>query len=103
MLHPRVCRVLEDRPVGEANIIAHTQGSVRGASFSETLTAAAWTSKPSWYIVAVNDRMIHPDAERALARKIKATTTTLRSSHVPMVSQPRKVADVILAAAHSIK
>ena len=93
----------QDVSVGEANLIAHTQGAVRGANFNEKLTAAAWTSKPSWYIVAANDRMIHPDAERALAKKIKATTTVLPTSHVPMVSQPRKVADVILAAAHSIK
>ena len=93
----------QDVSAREANLIAHTQGAVRGANFDEKLTAAAWTAKPSWYIVAANDRMIHPDAERALARKIKAATTTLPTSHVPMVSQPRKVADVILAAAHSIK
>ena len=93
----------QDVSASEANLIAHTQGAVRGANFDEQLTAAAWSSKPSWYIVAANDRMINPDAERALARKIKATTTTLQSSHVPMVSQPRKVADVILAAARSIK
>ena len=93
----------QDISASDANLIAHTQGAVRGANFDEKLTAAAWTSKPSWYIVAANDRMIHPDAQRALARKIKATTTTLRTSHVPMVSQPRKVADVILAAARSIK
>ena len=90
----------QDISASDANLIA---SAVRGANFDEKLTAAAWTSKPSWYIVAANDRMIHPDAQRALARKIKATTTTLRTSHVPMVSQPRKVADVILAAAHSIK
>ena len=93
----------QDVSARDANLIAYTQGAVRGANFDEKLTAAAWTSKPSWYIVAANDRMIHPDAERALARKIKATTTTLPTSHVPMVSQPRKVADVILAAAHSIQ
>ena len=92
-----------DVSASEANVIAHTQGAVRGANFDEKLTAAAWTTKPSWYIVAANDRMIYPDAERALARKIKATTTTLSTSHVPMVSQPRTVADVILAAARSIK
>lgn len=93
----------QDVTAGEANLIAYTQGAVRGANFNEKLTAAAWSTKPSWYIVAANDRMINPDAERALAKKIKATTTTLPTSHVPMVSQPSKVADVILAAARSIK
>lgn len=86
----------------EANLIATTQGAVRGANFEEKLTTAAWTSKPSWYIVAANDRMIQPDAQRALAKRIRAKTTTLDTSHVPMVSQPQRVAEVIVAAAKSI-
>lgn len=92
----------QDVTAEEANLITTTQGAVRGANFEEKLTAAAWTSKPSWYIVAGEDRMIHPDAQRALAGKIKATTTTLPTSHVPMLSRPQEVADVILAAAKAI-
>jgi pimeloyl-ACP methyl ester carboxylesterase len=83
----------------EANLIATTQGAVRGANFEEKVAAAAWTSKPSWYIVAEEDRMIQPDAQRAFAKKIKATTTSLATSHVPMLSKPQDVADVIAAAA----
>ncbi len=86
----------------EANLIATTQGAVRGANFEEPLTSAAWTNKPSWYIVAANDRMIQPDAQRALAKRINATTTTLDASHVPMVSKPQQVADVIMAAAQGL-
>lgn len=93
----------QDVPAAQANLIATTQGAVRGQNFEEKVTAAAWMSKPSWYIVARNDRMIHPDAERAYARKIKATTTTLATSHVPMVSRPRDVADVIAAAAKATR
>ena len=92
----------QDVTPGEANLIATTQGAVRGANFEETLTTAAWTSKPSWYIVAANDRMIQPDAQRALARRINARTTTLDASHVPMVSKPQQVADVIVAAAQGL-
>ena len=92
----------QDVSPAEANLIASTQGAVRGANFEETLTTAAWTSKPSWYIVAAADRMIQPDAQRALARRIEAKTTTLETGHVPMVSQPQRVADVIVAAAQSI-
>lgn len=92
----------QDVTAEEANLIATTQGAVRGANFEEKVTAAAWTTKPSWYIVADNDRMIHPDAQRALARKIKATTTSLPTGHVPMVSSPKQVADVIAAAASSV-
>lgn len=92
----------QDVTAEEANLIASTQGAVRGANFEEKITVAAWTSKPSWYIVADQDRMIQPDAQRALAKKIKATTTSLPTSHVPMVSRPKDVADVIAAAAKSI-
>jgi len=53
----------------------------------------------AWYIVAAKDRMIQPDVERAMAKKINATTTTLPTSHVPMLSRPRDVAAVIVAAA----
>lgn len=89
----------QDVTAAQANLIATTQGAVRGKNFEEKVTSAAWASRPSWYIVASNDRMIQPDAERAYAKKIKATTTSLATSHVPMVSRPQEVADVIAAAA----
>lgn len=92
----------QDVTAEEANLIATTQGAVRGKNFEEKLTVAAWQSKPSWYIVANNDRMIQPDAQRALAKKIGAATTALPTSHVPMVSKPKEVVDVIAAAADSI-
>ena len=57
----------------------------------------------SWFIVAANDRMIQPDLERAMAKKIKARTTELPTSHVPMRSRPGDVAAVILAAAENSK
>ena len=87
----------------EANLIAVTQGPINSKAFDDRITTAAWSTRPSWYIVAADDHMIQPDAERAFAKKIKATTTELKSSHVPMVSQPQAVADVIVAAAASIK
>lgn len=93
----------QDVTAEEANLITTTQGAVRGANFEEKVTAAAWSAKPSWYIVAEQDRMIHPDAQRALAKKIKATTTALPTSHVPMLSKPKEVAEVIVAAAKGIE
>lgn len=87
----------------EANLIAATQGPVRGANFEQKVTVAAWSDKPSWYIVADQDRMIHPDAQRALAKKIKAKTTTLPTSHVPMLSSPDAVAKVIAEAVETIR
>ena len=60
---------------------------------------AAWRTKPSWFVVARNDRMINPDLERALAKKMHAHTTILNSSHVAMLAKPAAVAAVILDAA----
>jgi pimeloyl-ACP methyl ester carboxylesterase len=60
---------------------------------------AAWKNKPSWYVVAANDRMIAPDLERRFASTIKARTLTLQSSHVPMLSNPDEVAKLIIEAA----
>jgi pimeloyl-ACP methyl ester carboxylesterase len=59
--------------------------------------------KPSWYIVAKKDQTVHPDLERAMAKRMGATTYELESSHVPMLSQPERVLDVIRAAAKSVK
>lgn len=93
----------QDVPKSESSLIAATQGPVRAANFEQKVSVAAWSSKPSWYIVAANDRMIDPGAERALAKKIHAKTTELKTSHVPMVSNPQAVAKVILDAAKSVR
>ena len=61
--------------------------------------AAAWRSKPSWYAVSKLDDTINPDLERFLAKRMNATTIELDAGHLSLVSQPDKVADLILAAA----
>ena len=91
----------QDVSAEEANLIHATQGAVRGANFEQPVTVAAWTSKPSWYIVAAQDRMIDPGAQRSLAKKVRATTVELQTSHVPMVSDPESVAKVIVEAARA--
>jgi pimeloyl-ACP methyl ester carboxylesterase len=63
----------------------------------------AWRTKPSWSIVAAQDRTVNPELERAAAKRMKAKTVELRSSHVPMLSQPRAVLDVIREAAAAVK
>jgi pimeloyl-ACP methyl ester carboxylesterase len=91
----------QDVSPATAALIAATQGPIAAKAFGDVTTVAAWKTKPSYYIVAANDRMIAPDLERAFAKKLNAVTTTLQSSHVPMVSQPEKVAEVILAAVNA--
>ena len=63
----------------------------------------AWRSKPSWYIVAKNDRTVHPDLERFVAKRMGATTVEAASSHVPMLSNPDLVLGVIREAASAIQ
>lgn len=89
----------QDVTPATAALIAATQGPINAKAFGEATTVAAWKTKPSYYIVAANDRMIAPQLERDFAKKLNATTVTLQSSHVPMVSQPAKVVEVIVAAA----
>ncbi|MPQ55773.1 alpha/beta fold hydrolase [Duganella sp. FT27W] len=89
----------QDVPAATARMIAATQGPIAAKAFADTTTVAAWKNKANYYIVADHDRMIAPELQQAFARKINAVTTTLPTSHVPMVSQPAKVADVIIAAA----
>jgi pimeloyl-ACP methyl ester carboxylesterase len=67
--------------------------------FSRNASGVAWKSKPTWYVVAANDRTVHPDLERFLAKRMGATVTEADSSHVVMLSQPDLVVDAILKAA----
>jgi pimeloyl-ACP methyl ester carboxylesterase len=67
--------------------------------FNQKMKGAAWKTKPSWYIVAKNDRTVPPDLERFCAKRMGATTTEIESSHVAMLSKPSVVIDVIRSAA----
>jgi pimeloyl-ACP methyl ester carboxylesterase len=71
--------------------------------FSRNAPGVAWKSKPSWYIVANNDRTVHPDLQRFVAKRMGASTHAVDSSHVPMLSHPGFVLDVIRKAAEAIK
>jgi pimeloyl-ACP methyl ester carboxylesterase len=93
----------QDLPAAQTKVMAVTQGPILAKCFEDKVTAAAWKTKPSFYIVAEKDRMIQPDLERAMAKKINATTTSLPTSHVPMQSRPKDVAAVILTAAEKVK
>ena len=70
--------------------------------FKQKVEGTAWRSKPSWYIVAKKDRTIQPELERFVAKRMGATVFETDSSHVPMLSQPDFVLDVIRKAATSV-
>jgi len=88
-----------DLPVADRKLIAATQGATNGAVFGAKVANAAWKTKPTFYVVAANDRMIQPDLERKFAKTMNAKTITLPSSHVPMLSHPSEVAKLIIEAA----
>ncbi|WP_213805780.1 alpha/beta hydrolase [Granulicella sp. dw_53] len=89
----------QDLSPKEIAILTATQVPTSVGAMKGEVTNPAWKSKPSWYIVATTDRTISPELEAAQAKKIGATTTTVSSSHVIMLAQPAKVANVILDAA----
>ena len=85
----------------EKKLVWATQGVPKPELFDAKVGGTAWKSKPSWYIVAKKDRTVQPDLERAMAKRMGATTYELDSSHVPMLSQPERVLDVIRTAART--
>jgi pimeloyl-ACP methyl ester carboxylesterase len=86
----------------ERKVIFATQGGWAAAATQTKVYSPAWKIKPSWIIVAAKDGMINPDLQRFKAKLIKATTLELSSSHVPMISQPDKVAAFIIKAAEKL-
>ncbi|WP_404995077.1 alpha/beta fold hydrolase [Cupriavidus pauculus] len=93
----------QDVPAAQARVMAATQGPIQSKAFAEKTTVAAWTTRPSWFIVSEKDRMIPPELERTMASKIGAKVTSLPTSHVPQQSRPADVAKVILDAVQTVQ
>ena len=66
------------------------------------VTQPAWRTKPSWYLVATDDKMIPPDAQRAMSKRVGSTVVEVAGSHAVYVSQPQAVARVIAEATHGV-
>jgi pimeloyl-ACP methyl ester carboxylesterase len=71
-------------------------------ALSGTISEPAWRTKPTWYLVATEDRMIPPDAQRAMARRTGSSVVEVSGSHAVYVSQPRAVAALIETAAAGV-
>ena len=69
---------------------------------NQKVEGTAWKSKPSWYVRATQDQTVHPDLQRFVSQRMKAATTEVATSHVPMLSKPDVVLDVIRKAASAI-
>jgi pimeloyl-ACP methyl ester carboxylesterase len=85
----------QDLTAAEKAMLVKSQPKTSGSIFEAKPSAAAWHAKPSWYVVASNDRMIDPEQEKSMAKQIKAKTSVVPSSHVAMLSHPNEVAKVI--------
>jgi pimeloyl-ACP methyl ester carboxylesterase len=85
-----------------ARVMYAVQQPLASSAFTDVMGVPAWKSLPSWYLVAQNDEAIPPDAERQFAARMGATTVEIPSSHVPMVSRPEEVADLIEKAAEAV-
>jgi pimeloyl-ACP methyl ester carboxylesterase len=88
-----------DLSPARAHALFAVQGQVASVLVTERTTVAAWRSKPSWYQVSTQDRTINPELERFLAKRMRATTIELASSHLSLLSHPREISDLILQAA----
>lgn len=85
----------------KANVMYAVQQPLPLSTFQEKMGAPAWKTLPSWFQVAKEDQVIPPDAERAFARRMGATTEEVDSSHVIMVSHPDRVTGLIEKAAQA--
>ena len=70
-------------------------------SIQEPAPAPAWKSKPTWYLLAEQDRMINPKTQHFMAERMKATVRSLAVDHTPLLTAPDKVVDIILEAAEA--
>lgn len=84
----------------ERGVLFATQGPITGAALSVPITTPAWRNKPSWFVIASQDRAISPKLEEAEAQEMKAKSITIPSCHVVMLSHPAEVASFIERAAH---
>jgi pimeloyl-ACP methyl ester carboxylesterase len=91
-----------DLPSDEADFMADSQVPWGVGALGGTVTDPGWRSKPSWYLVASDDRMIPPPAQRAMAERAGASAREIPGSHSLYVSQPQAVADLIHSAVESL-
>jgi pimeloyl-ACP methyl ester carboxylesterase len=85
-----------------ARVMFSVQQPLAASAFGDVMGVPAWKTLPSWYLVAADDEAIPPAAERQFAARMGATIVEIPSSHVPMVSHPGDVAQLIETAAEAV-
>ena len=97
-----VSRFAGDLSEHEQKVLWATHYAPAADLFARNAEGVAWRSKPSWYILATRDRTVQPELQRFVAKRMRATVTEVASSHVPMLSNPNVVIEVIRTAAKSV-
>jgi pimeloyl-ACP methyl ester carboxylesterase len=92
-----------DVDAGKAAFMADSQVPWGVEALSGKISEPAWKRKPSWYLIATDDKMIPPDAQRAMAKRAGSTVAEAKGSHAIYVSRPEPVAALIEQAAKSVK
>ena len=90
-----------DLPPEKAWFMAVSQVPISTDAFTHKVTNPAWKNKPTWYMVATEDRSINPDQERMMAKRANAKTVEVKASHVAYISCPKETAELIEEAAAS--
>jgi pimeloyl-ACP methyl ester carboxylesterase len=90
-----------DVPPPVSHFMAISQVPISTDAFTHKVTNPAWKTKPTWYMVASEDRSINPIQERMMAKRANATTVEVKASHVAYMSHPRETAKLIEEAATS--
>jgi pimeloyl-ACP methyl ester carboxylesterase len=86
----------------KAKVMYAVQQALSASTLEDVMGVPAWKVLPTWYLVAADDQAIPPDAERAFAKRMGATTVEIQSNHCAMVSHPNEVVDLIETAAHDL-
>jgi pimeloyl-ACP methyl ester carboxylesterase len=94
--------IAPDLPVEEARALAVTQGRLAGKAFGQAVAVAAWKTKPCWFIVTTEDRVVSAELQTAEAKRMEAKITLIKSSHMSLLSHPGEVAAVIEDAAATV-
>ena len=86
----------------QANVMHSVQQPLSASALGEVMGTPAWRSTRTWYAVARNDEAIPPDIQRRFAKRMDARVVEIASGHVPIVSHPDEVADLVRTAARSV-
>ncbi len=89
-----------DLPESRAAVLAAVQIPLFGASFATPIKDVAWKTIPSWFLISTGDRAIDPNQQWFGAKRMGAKITEVNASHLPMLSKPKEVAEIIEAAAN---